>query len=67
MLQCINLFWFFFIVKIALNVVFANVAQDIRSEDEDEDEMLDNKSGVKNGHTNAARGTLETGKGKKEL
>ena len=37
-LQSINLFWLFFIVRIAYNIAFAKVAKDVRSDDEDSDE-----------------------------
>ena len=51
-LQSINLFWLFFIIKIALNVVFANVVQDVRSDDEEEEEIEGpgEKVRVANGH-----------------
>jgi very-long-chain ceramide synthase len=37
-LQSINLFWLFFIMRVAYNVVFANIVADVRSDDEDEGE-----------------------------
>jgi acyl-CoA-dependent ceramide synthase len=37
-LQGINLFWLYMIIRVAYNVVFANIVADVRSEDEDEDE-----------------------------
>ena len=33
-----NLFWLSFIIKIALNVVFKSVKEDVRSDDEEEEE-----------------------------
>ena len=72
-LQCINLFWLFFIVKIALNVVFANVVQDVRSDDEDDEEVEGDvkKLGVVNDDINKIDGALGSvnslGEGKKEL
>ena len=38
MLQAVNLFWLFLILRIAKNYVFTSVAQDERSDDEDDDE-----------------------------
>jgi len=35
-LQSINIFWLFFILKVAWNIVFAKVVADVRSDDEDE-------------------------------
>ena len=46
-LQGINLFWLYFIIKIALNVVFADIVQDMRSEDEEEEETDDRNRKVK--------------------
>lgn len=46
-LQGINLFWLYFIIKIALNVVFADIVQDMRSEDEEEEESDDRNRKVK--------------------
>ncbi|CAF9907787.1 hypothetical protein IMSHALPRED_006492 [Imshaugia aleurites] len=37
-LQSINLLWLFFIVRIAYNIAFAKVVQDVRSDDEESDE-----------------------------
>src|ERR1700758_1377789 len=37
-LQAVNLFWLFLILRIAKNYVLSNIAQDERSDDEDEDE-----------------------------
>ena len=45
-LQAVNLFWLFFIIRIAVNVVFSDVVKDVRSDDEDEDEPVGNKSVV---------------------
>ena len=39
-LQSINLFWLFFILKIAYNIVFNKQVQDVRSDDEDEEENV---------------------------
>ncbi|KAK5059741.1 hypothetical protein LTR84_009624 [Exophiala bonariae] len=38
MLQAVNLFWLFLILRIAKNYVFTSVGQDERSDDEDDDE-----------------------------
>lgn len=38
MLQALNLFWFFLILRIAYNIVVKNVKRDVRSDGEDEDE-----------------------------
>ena len=45
-LQSINLFWLFFIVKIAVNVVFSDVIKDVRSDDEEEEDFADSKKGL---------------------
>lgn len=37
-LQAVNLFWFFLILRIAVNFVFTSVAKDERSDDEEESE-----------------------------
>ena len=37
-LQALNLFWLFFIVKIAVNIVFSDESKDVRSDDEEEEE-----------------------------
>lgn len=73
MLQGINLFWLFFIVKVALNVVFADVVQDVRSEDEDEEEVEGEtkKLAVVNGDVDKIGGALGSvdsmEEGKKEV
>ena len=38
MLQALNLFWLFVIMRIAYNIAFKNVKRDVRDDDEDEDE-----------------------------
>lgn len=52
-LQSLNLFWLFFVVKIAVNVVFSDVVKDVRSDDEEEEEPADKTSGPRatNGST----------------
>lgn len=42
-LQALNLFWLFFIIRIAYRFVFLNVAKDDRSDEEDEDVEEDEK------------------------
>ena len=37
-LQSINMFWLFFILRIAYNIAFAKVVQDVRSDDEESEE-----------------------------
>lgn len=71
-LQGINLFWLYFIIKIALNVVFADVVQDMRSEDEEEEEIDDRngKAKLANGHLENpgdVKGVHETAEVKKKL
>lgn len=44
-LQSINMFWLFFIVRIAYNIAFAKVVQDVRSDDEDSEEEKEDESG----------------------
>ena len=39
-LQAINLFWLYFIVKVATNVVFAKKVADVRSDGEEDEEMV---------------------------
>ena len=36
-LQSINIFWMYFIIKIAINVVFRHVEKDVRSDDEEDE------------------------------
>ena len=36
-LQAINLFWLFLILRVAYNIVFARLVEDLRSDDEDEE------------------------------
>lgn len=72
-LQGINLFWLYFIIKIALRMVFSNVAEDVRSDDEDEEEVEagEEKQKVEKGGVDKISGALESaedvGEGKKEL
>lgn len=71
-LQGINLFWLYFIIKIALNVVFADIVQDMRSEDEEEEDADDRKGEVKmaNGHLknpSDIKSVRENAEAKKEL
>ena len=71
-LQSINLFWLYFIIKIALNVVFADIVQDVRSEDEEEEETDDRNGKVKldNGHlenSSDVKCVRKTAKAKKKL
>ena len=69
-LQGINLFWLYFIIKIALNVVFADIVQDVRSEDEEEE--IDDRNGrakLANGHLenpSDVKGVRETATTKKK-
>lgn len=67
-LQALNLFWLFFIIRIAYRVVFLDIIADDRSEDEeDESNTLDENekapllvNGVSNGHAlnGKAEGTV---------
>lgn len=71
-LQGINLFWLYFIIKIALNVVFADIVQDMRSEDEEEEETDDRNGKVKltNGYLknpSDRKGVRENAEAKKVL
>ena len=38
MLQALNLFWFFIIMRIAYNIAFKNEKRDVRDDDEDEEQ-----------------------------
>jgi very-long-chain ceramide synthase len=64
-LQALNLFWLFFIIRIAYRIVFLNVAKDDRSDEETEEEeqkeedeetapLLEKQSAKTNGTTNGA-------------
>lgn len=54
-LQAVNLFWWFYICRIAWRIVFLNVVEDERSEDEEED---DEKDGARmEGRENGMKGT----------
>lgn len=44
-LQSLNLFWFFFVIRIAYNIVFNSVVEDVRSDDEDSDVEVEEKQG----------------------
>lgn len=44
-LQSLNLFWFFFVIRIAYNIVFNSVVEDVRSDDEDSDAEVEEKQG----------------------
>lgn len=44
-LQSINMFWLFFIVRIAYNIAFAKVIQDVRSDDEESEEEKEGGGG----------------------
>jgi very-long-chain ceramide synthase len=47
-LQALNMFWFFYIVRIAYRIVVHNIVEDDRSdaEPDEEDEAVDDKSGA---------------------
>lgn len=40
MLQALNLFWLFLIMRITYNVVFKNVKRDVRSDNEEEEDSI---------------------------
>ena len=44
-LQSINLFWLFFIARVAYNIAFAKVVQDARSDDEESEEEKESEGG----------------------
>ena len=44
-MQSINLLWLFFIIRIAYNIAFAKVVQDVRSDDEESEEEKESESG----------------------
>lgn len=44
-LQSINMFWLFFIARIAYNIAFAKVIQDVRSDDEESEEEKESEGG----------------------
>ena len=69
-LQSINLLWLFFIVRIAYNIAFAKVIQDVRSDDEESDEEKEGEGGQIDtaGHEakeNKPNGRLANGKAPK--
>lgn len=43
-LQSINMLWLFFIIRIAYNIAFAKVIQDVRSDDEESEEEKEGES-----------------------
>ncbi|MCJ1313628.1 hypothetical protein MMC25_007307 [Agyrium rufum] len=54
-LQAINLFWLYLIIKIALTVVFSSEIRDVRSDDEEEPELIEDAptmNGKMNGKMN---------------
>jgi len=44
-LQSLNLFWLFFVIRIAYNMVFKSIAEDVRSDDEESDTEIEAKQG----------------------
>jgi len=44
-LQSLNLFWLFFVLRIAYNMVFNSIAEDVRSDDEESDAEIEAKQG----------------------
>ena len=44
-LQSLNLFWLFFVIRIAYNIVFNSIVEDVRSDDEDSDAEIEEKQG----------------------
>ncbi len=44
-LQSINMLWLFFIVRIAYNIAFAKIIQDVRSDDEESEEEKEGGGG----------------------
>lgn len=52
-LQAVNLFWLFLILRILKNYLFDNIKKDERSDDEDEDELVEQEPNV----TASATGT----------
>ena len=47
-LQSLNIFWLYFVLRVAYNIVFASSTADVRSDDEDSEVEVDEKS-VKEG------------------
>lgn len=72
-LQSINLFWLYFIIRVALRMVFANVVEDVRSDDEDDEEVEGGKEKQRGEERGVGKvsGALEkvegVGEGKKDL
>lgn len=44
-LQGLNLFWLFFVLRIAYNIIFNSVVQDVRSDDEDSEAEMEKQQG----------------------
>lgn len=66
-LQSLNLFWLFFVIRIAYNMVFNSVAEDVRSDDEESDVETEEKQGEGyavgiSGGESTERKALENGK-----
>lgn len=63
-MQSINLFWLFFILRIAYNIVFANLVADVRSDDEESDAEVEEKEaeGVEVGISSGDKKALESPK-----
>jgi len=40
-LQCLNIFWLYFVLRIAYNITFRKLVEDVRSDDEDTEEEDD--------------------------
>lgn len=60
-LQSINMFWLFFIVRIAYNIAFAKVIQDVRSDDEESEEEKEGEAG-RESKEKKANGRIANGK-----
>ena len=66
-LQSINLFWLFFILRIAYNIVFVNLVTDVRSDDEETEGEVEEKEGegvevgISSGEKKAVEGVKENG------
>ena len=46
MLQALNLFWLFLILRITYNILFKNVERDVRSDEEEEEDSIGKNEAV---------------------
>ena len=64
LLQLINLFWLFYILRIAYNIAFREMVEDVRSDEEGTEDEGNEKGKKANGDSKGKKGELPVGNGK---